>query len=78
MIGPAASVSPTDTGGGSAFVTAPFSVTPLQGIQAAAGSGTSVSYTQGLPTDTSLTPIPSSALSPPTLPPAAAAATPGR
>ena len=26
--------------------------------------GTSVSYTQGLPTDTSLTPIPSSALSP--------------
>src|SRR4029077_10164410 len=36
----------------------------LQGIQAAAGSGTSVSYTQGLPTDTSLAPIPSSDLSP--------------
>ena len=34
-------------------------VTPLQGIQAAAGAGTTVSYTQGLPTDTSLTPIPS-------------------
>jgi len=45
-------------------VTAPSSVTPLQGIQAAAGPGTNVSYTQGLPTDTSLTPIPSSALTP--------------
>jgi beta-glucosidase len=64
VIGPAASASPTYTGGGSAYVTAPFHVTPLQGIQAAAGAGTSVSYTQGLPTDTSLTPIPSSALSP--------------
>ena len=61
VIGPAASASPTDTGGGSAFVTAPSSVTPLAGIQAAAGPGTSVSYTQGLPTDTSLSPIPSSA-----------------
>ncbi|HEY1566776.1 MAG TPA: glycoside hydrolase family 3 C-terminal domain-containing protein [Solirubrobacteraceae bacterium] len=64
VIGPAASAATTNTGGGSAFVTAPFSVTPLQGIQAAAGSGTSVSYTQGLPTDTSLSPIPSSALTP--------------
>ena len=64
VIGPAASASPAYTGGGSAYVTAPFHVTPLQGIQAAAGSGTSVSYTQGLPTDTSLTPIPTSALSP--------------
>jgi beta-glucosidase len=64
VIGPAASASPSDTGGGSAFVTAPSSVTPLQGIQAAAGSGTNVSYTQGLPTDTSLAPIPTSALTP--------------
>ena len=64
VIGPAASAAPTDTGGGSAFVTAPSSVTPLQGIQAAAGAGTSVNYTQGLPTDTSLSPIPSSALTP--------------
>ena len=64
VIGPAASASPTYTGGGSAYVTAPFHVTPLQGIQAAAGTGTSVSYTQGLPADTALTPIPSSALSP--------------
>jgi beta-glucosidase len=64
VIGPAASADPTDTGGGSAYVTSTFHVTPLQGIQAAAGSGTSVSYTQGLPTDTSLTPIPATALTP--------------
>ena len=64
VIGPAASASPIYTGGGSARVTSTFSVTPLQGIQAAAGSGTSVSYTQGLPTDTSLSAIPSSALTP--------------
>jgi beta-glucosidase len=65
VIGPAAAASPTDTGGGSAYVTAPFHLTPLQGIeQAAAGPGTSVSYTQGLPTDTSLSPISSPALTP--------------
>jgi beta-glucosidase len=64
VIGPAASASPIYTGGGSARVTSTFNVTPLQGIQAAAGSGTSVSYTQGLPTDTSLSAIPSSALTP--------------
>jgi beta-glucosidase len=39
-------------------------VTPLAGIQAAAGSGTTVTYSQGLPTDTSLPSIPSSDLSP--------------
>jgi beta-glucosidase len=64
VIGPAASPSPTDTGGGSAYVTSSFNVTPLQGIQAAAGPGTTVQYAQGLPTDTSLTPIPSSDLTP--------------
>jgi beta-glucosidase len=64
VIGPAASAQPQYTGGGSAYVTSTFSVTPLQGLQAAAGPGTTVSYSQGLPTDTSLTPIPSSALSP--------------
>ncbi len=58
VIGPAASAQPDYTGGGSAYVTAPFHVTPLQGLQAAAGSGTTVSYTQGLPTDTSLSAIP--------------------
>jgi beta-glucosidase len=64
VIGSAASASPTDTGDGSAHVTAPFSVTPLQGLTSAAGSGTHVSYTQGLPTDDSLAAVPSSALSP--------------
>jgi len=64
VIGPAASAAPTDTGGGSAYVTSTFNVTPLQGIKAAAGQGTTVSYTQGLPTDTSLSPIPSTDLSP--------------
>jgi beta-glucosidase len=64
VIGPSASASPTDTGGGSAYVTSTFNVTPLQGIQAAAGSGTTVQYSQGLPTDTSLSAIPSSDLSP--------------
>jgi beta-glucosidase len=65
VIGPAASTQTADTGGGSAYVTAPFSVTPLQGLTAAAGSGTTVSYQQGLPNDTSLAAIPSSNLSPP-------------
>jgi beta-glucosidase len=64
VIGPAASAAPDDAGGGSAYVAAPFSVTPLQGLRAAAGPGTTVSYTQGLPTDTSLVPIPATALSP--------------
>jgi beta-glucosidase len=64
VIGPAASASPTDTGGGSAYVTSTFNVTPLQGIQAAAPSGTPVNYVPGLPTDTSLSPIPSSDISP--------------
>jgi beta-glucosidase len=57
VIGPAASAAPADAGGGSAYVNPPFTVTPLQGIGAAAGPGTTVTYTQGLPADTSLTPI---------------------
>jgi beta-glucosidase len=64
VIGPAASAAPTDTGGGSAYVTSTFNVTPLQGLQAAAGPGTTVQYSQGLPTDTALSPIPSADLSP--------------
>ena len=64
VIGPAASAAPTDTGGGSAYVTSTFNVTPLQGIQSAAPAGTPVNYVQGLPTDTSLSAIPSSNLSP--------------
>jgi beta-glucosidase len=64
VIGPAASAAPTDTGGGSAYVTSTFNVTPLQGIEAAAGTGTTVNYVQGLPTDTSLAPIPAADLTP--------------
>ncbi len=64
VIGPAGSTAPVDTGGGSAHVTAPFSVTPLAGLRSAAGSGTTVSYTQGLPLDTALPGIPSANLSP--------------
>jgi beta-glucosidase len=64
VIGPSASPSPTFNGGGSAYVVPSQTVTPLQGIQAAAGSGTNVVYQQGLPTDTSLPAIPASALSP--------------
>src|SRR5580704_17937244 len=64
VIGPAASAAPTDTGGGSAHVTSTFNMTPLQGIQAAAGTGTTVNYVQGLTTDTSLSAIPATDLSP--------------
>jgi beta-glucosidase len=64
VIGQAASAAPTPTGGGSAYVTAPFSVTPLQGLQAAAGPGTNVVYQPGLPADTSLPAIPPAVLSP--------------
>jgi beta-glucosidase len=64
VIGPAASAAPVDGGGGSAHVTSTFNVTPLQGIEAATGPGTTVQYVQGLPTDTSLSPIPSADLTP--------------
>jgi len=64
VIGPSASASPTYAGGGSAYVIPSSTVTPLAGIQAAAGSGTTVTYSQGLPTDASLPSIPSSDLSP--------------
>jgi beta-glucosidase len=64
VIGPAASASPTYAGGGSAYVIPSGTVTPLAGIQAAAGAGTSVVYQQGLPIDTSLPSIPSTELSP--------------
>jgi len=64
VIGPAADASPTYAGGGSAYVIPSGTVSPLAGIKAAAGSGTTVSYQQGLPTDTSLPSIPSADLSP--------------
>ena len=78
VIGPSASASPTNGGGGSAYVVPSSTDTPLQGLQAAAGSGTNVAYTQGLPTDTQLQPIPSTVLSPAYTGRALAAATPAR
>ncbi len=64
VIGPAVSASAAYGGGGSAAVLPSSTVSPLQGIQAAAGPGTSVGYTQGLPTDTSLPAIPAANLTP--------------
>jgi beta-glucosidase len=64
VVGPSADASPTYAGGGSAYVIPSGTVSPLAGIKAAAGSGTNVVYSQGLPTDTSLPSIPSSNLSP--------------
>ncbi len=64
VIGPSASVSPTYAGGGSAYVLPGPTVTPLAGIQAAAGPGSHVAYQQGLPADTALPAIPASDLSP--------------
>ena len=64
VVGPAADASPTYAGGGSAYVIPSGTVSPLVGIKAAAGSGTTVAYQQGLPIDTSLPSIPSADLSP--------------
>ncbi|MGA2929206.1 MAG: glycoside hydrolase family 3 C-terminal domain-containing protein, partial [Solirubrobacteraceae bacterium] len=64
VTGPSASVSPTGAGGGSAYVIPSQTVTPLQGLQAAAGAGTTIDYQQGLPADSALAAIPAPALSP--------------
>jgi beta-glucosidase len=61
VIGPAASVSPTYAGGGSAYVIPSSTVSPLAGIQAVDSGAT---YAQGLPADTSLAAIPAANLSP--------------
>jgi beta-glucosidase len=59
VIGPAAS-----TGGGTANVQSPGTVSPLDGLRTAAPPGAPITYVQGLPTTSSLRPIPASALSP--------------
>jgi beta-glucosidase len=61
VIGPSASAAPTYAGGGSAYVIPSGTVSPLQGIQQA---DSNVTYTQGLPTDTSLASIPAASISP--------------
>jgi beta-glucosidase len=55
---------PVDSGGGSAKVVAPYSTSPLSGLQGAAGRGTRVTYSQGLPTPADLSAVPATALSP--------------
>jgi beta-glucosidase len=64
VVGPAADASPVYAGGGSAYVLPSGTTSPLAGIKAAAGSGTSVGYQPGLPADTSLPAIPPADLSP--------------
>jgi beta-glucosidase len=64
VIGPSASPTPTDSGGGSAHVISSGSVAPLQGMEALAHGHTHLTYTQGLPTDASLPAIPAADLSP--------------
>jgi beta-glucosidase len=61
VIGPAASAAPVYAGGGSAYVIPSATVSPLAGIKAVDPGAT---YTQGLPTDTSLQAIPAADLSP--------------
>src|ERR1700761_485021 len=64
VIGPSASPTPTDAGGGSAHVISSGSVTPLQGMEALAHGHTHLTYTAGLPTDGSLPAIPAADLTP--------------
>ncbi len=64
VIGPSASPSATYAGGGSAYVIPSRTVSPLEGLRSAAGSGTHIVYRQGLPTDTSLPAIPARNLKP--------------
>jgi beta-glucosidase len=63
VIGPAGDASPIYGGGGSAYVIPSTTVTPYQGISALDGAS-NVTYTQGLPTDSSLAAIPATNLSP--------------
>lgn len=64
VIGPAASAQVTYGGGGSAYVVPSVTISPLAGIAALAGPGRAT-YTQGLPSNRELTPIPAADLSPP-------------
>jgi beta-glucosidase len=64
VIGPAASAQVTTGGGGSAHVVPSATISPLAGMEALAGKSR-ITYTQGLPTNAELTPIPAADLSPP-------------
>lgn len=71
VIGPAASVLPVYSGGGSAHVSGSAHVTPLQGIRSMAPPGVHVVYQQGLPAVSALPSIPSANLDPNYVPTAA-------
>ncbi|WAH37720.1 glycoside hydrolase family 3 C-terminal domain-containing protein [Alicyclobacillus dauci] len=58
VIGPDGSLSPMSSGGGSAYVTPPYVVTPLQGITKRAGSGVNVQYAPGFLPNGALPDIP--------------------
>ena len=64
VIGDRAGSDALSVGGGSAQVTAPYVVTPVQGIADRAGSGTSVSYAQGPAPNGALSAVPTDALTP--------------
>ena len=66
------------TGGGSAFVTPPFNVTPLQGIQSAAGPGTTVYTRRACPRTRPCADPDRRPDARPTRPPGTAGATPAR
>ena len=64
VIGPAASAQVTYGGGGSAHVIPSATISPLAGMEALAGTS-AIRYTQGLPSNGELRPIPAADLSPP-------------
>jgi beta-glucosidase len=61
VIGPDGGSSAMTAGGGSASVTAPYTVTPYQGISKRAGSGAKVSYAEGIYPSGKLPAVPASA-----------------
>ena len=64
VIGPNAAIARTG-GGGSAFVSPVYAVTPLDGIKAKLGAGVKVEYAPGATFEGDLRPVPASALQPP-------------
>ena len=65
VIGADAGAQAQSAGGGSASVTAPYVVTPLQGITSRAGSKVKVTYAQGPSAGGQLPPVPASAFQAP-------------
>jgi beta-glucosidase len=66
VIGPAAQSQPVTAGGGSATVTAPSVITPLQGIRSVVHGRRKLTYVPGLPEAGEFSPIPATDLGPAT------------